>query len=94
MEKGESGAWVRAGHNGLDGSCPVNTHGGLLSEAHLTGHNHVIEAVQQLREGGVVDDLCDGPHTYDRSRCRQVRDPEIALVCGETGGSALLLRRG
>ncbi len=94
VKKGEAGAWVREGHNKLDGSCPVNTHGGLLSEAHIHGQNHVIEAVQQLRPEGVVDDLCEGPHTYDRTKCRQVRKPEIALVCGEAGGSSMLLRRG
>jgi acetyl-CoA acetyltransferase len=92
--RGEVGAWIREGHAGLDGGLPVNTHGGLLSEAHLLGLNHVIEAVQQLRVGGVVDDLCDGPHTYDRATCRQVRDPEIAFVCGVHGGSAVLLRKG
>jgi acetyl-CoA acetyltransferase len=94
VPKGDVGAWVRAGHNGLDGETPTNTHGGHLSEAYVQGLNHVIEAVQQLRPGGVVDDLCDGPHSYDRSRCRQVRNAEIALVCGEDGGSALLLRKG
>jgi hypothetical protein len=88
------GGWIREGHNKLDGDIPINTHGGLLSEAHIHGQNHVIEAVQQLRPEGVVDDLCEGPHTYDRSVCRQVRSPEIALVCGEGGGSSLLLRRG
>ena len=41
----------------------------------------VIEAVQQLRPGGVCDDLCNGPHTFDRTICRQVRDAEIALCC-------------
>ena len=87
------GAWVRERHNALDGDPPVNTHGGLLSEAHIHGLNHFIEAVQQLRPEGVRDDLCEGPHTFDRSRCRQVRDPRIALVCGEGGGSAMLLRR-
>ena len=94
VEKGSGGAWVRAGKNGLDGETPVNTHGGLLSEAHIHGLNHVIEAVQQLRPEGVVDDLCDGAHSYDRSVCRQVRAPEIGLVCGEGGASSLLLRRG
>ena len=93
VEKGGVGAWVRERHNALDGDLPVNTHGGLLSEAHIHGLNHFIEAVQQLRPEGVRDDLCEGPHTFDRSRCRQVRDPRIALVCGEGGGSAMLLRR-
>jgi len=94
VKKGEIGPWIREGHNRLDGDLPVNTHGGLLSEAHIHGLNHFIEAVQQLRPEGVIDDLCDGPHTYDRGVCRQVRNPEIALVCGECGDSAMLLRRG
>jgi acetyl-CoA acetyltransferase len=93
VPKGEVGAWVREGHNGLDGKCPVNTHGGLLSESYVQGLNHVIEAVQQLRPGGVGDDLCNGAHTYIRATCRQVRDAEIALCCGEEGGSSLLLRK-
>lgn len=91
--KGEVGRWVTEGRNGLDGDVPVNTHGGLHSEGHFTGLNHVVEAVQQLRPEGVVDDLCEGPHTFDRAKCRQVRDAEIALLCGEGGGSGMLLRR-
>ena len=61
VKKGEAGAWVTDGHNALDGPVPVNAHGGLLSEAHIHGLNHVIEAAQQLRPEGVVDDLCEGP---------------------------------
>ena len=94
VPEGQVGAWVREGRNGLDGDLPVNTHGGLLSEAHFMGLNHVVEAVQQLRTEGVVDDLCGGSHTYDRSICRQVRAPKIAFVCGVLGGSALLLEKG
>lgn len=90
---GQGGPWIRSGANSLDGACPVNTHGGLLSEGHFQGINHVLEAVQQLRPSGVADDLCDGVHDYDRQRCRQVRDAEIGLVCGNAGESALLLRR-
>jgi acetyl-CoA acetyltransferase len=89
---GEGAARIRAGDTGLDGPIPLNTHGGLLSEAYMHGLGHVIEAVQQLRPGGVVDDFCEGhAHDYDRSHCRQVRDAEVALVCGECGDSSLLL---
>src|SRR5438045_5580390 len=68
VPKGEVGPWVRAGNHGLDGPMPVNTHGGLLSEVYLQGLNHVVEAVQQLRREGVIDDLCEGAHTYDREK--------------------------
>lgn len=88
---GEAGASVRAGDTGLDGAIPVNTHGGLLSEAYMHGLGHVIEAVQQLRPGGVVDDFCKGAHDHDRAHCRQVRNARTALVCGESGDSALIL---
>jgi acetyl-CoA acetyltransferase len=88
---GEAAARVRAGDMGLDGPIPVNTHGGLLSEAYMHGLGHVIEAVQQLRPGGVVDDFCEGHHDHDRAHCRQVRDAKVALVCGECGDSSVLL---
>jgi acetyl-CoA acetyltransferase len=90
---GTSGAWIAEGQSGLDGATPVNTHGGLLSESYFMGLNHVIEAVQQLRPEGVIDDYCDGEHDYDRAHCRQVRDAQVGLVCGEFGLSSLILRR-
>ncbi|WP_051342429.1 thiolase C-terminal domain-containing protein [Pseudonocardia spinosispora] len=89
---GDAAAWVADGHAGLDGGTPVNTHGGLLSEAYTQGLGHVVEAVQQLRPHGVRDDLCQGEHTYDRTECRQVRAASLGLVCGQGGESALLLR--
>lgn len=89
---GQAPAAIRAGEFGLDGRVPVNTHGGHLSEGGLAGMGHIVEAVQQLRTGGVRDDHCRGTHDHDRTRCRQVRDAEVALVCGEAGDSALILR--
>jgi acetyl-CoA acetyltransferase len=48
-KKGEGGPFVESGAIRLDGSIPVNPHGGHLSEAYVVGVTHVREAVEQLR---------------------------------------------
>lgn len=49
VKDGGGGAFCAEGHIDLGGKLPVNTHGGLMAEGHLSGLNHVVEAVRQLR---------------------------------------------
>lgn len=47
--EGEAPHYVRETGISLGSAMPVNTNGGLMSEAHLSGYGHLVEMVRQLR---------------------------------------------
>jgi acetyl-CoA acetyltransferase len=73
--EGEGPSYVADVGVGLDSRLPVNTNGGLLSEAHLSGYGHIVEMVRQLRG------QADG---------RQLPDPSV-LQWSAPWGDALVL---
>ncbi|MBL7496399.1 lipid-transfer protein [Frankia sp. CNm7] len=58
---GEARDFIADGHIDLDGTIPVNTHGGLLGEAYIHGVNNILEAVRQLR-GTAANQVSDVRH--------------------------------
>jgi acetyl-CoA acetyltransferase len=77
--RGEGADYVLGPGIGPGSKVPVNTHGGLLAQAHIAGMNHVTEAVRQLRGNA-------GP--------AQVQGASLGLVTGYgdmSDGSLLVL---
>ena len=70
---GEARDFIRDGHIGLEGSLPVNPHGGLLGEAYIHGVNNILEGVRQIRGQAV----------------NQIEGAEHALVAGGRGAMVL-----
>jgi len=69
-KKGEGGKFVEDGRIELGGALPVNTGGGLLSQAHASGCLLVTEAAIQMRGA---------------AGARQVAGAETAIVSGQCG---------
>lgn len=78
--RGEGTDFIAGGDNiRVGGRIPINTSGGLLSEAYIHGYNLIIEAVRQIR----------GTSTS------QVDDVELSMVTGGPGlpTSGMILRK-
>jgi acetyl-CoA acetyltransferase len=75
---GEAAGWVQGGRIEPDGALPVNSSGGLLSEAHVGGWNSICEIARQLRGAAGPRQLADAEH----------------LLWGTAWGDAVLFSRG
>ena len=80
-KRGEVKDFVTAGGSGWAASCRSTRTAGSISEAHVWGTNHIVEATRQLRR---------------ECGARQVKDAEVGLVTGwgdfGDGGLAILRR--
>ncbi len=76
-QPGEAAAFTQNGRIEVGGDLPINTNGGLLSEAHIMGWNHQVEIVRQLR---------------GECGARQVKDAEIIQWANAYGDSLIYHR--
>ncbi|MBM3226842.1 MAG: hypothetical protein FJZ47_24010 [Candidatus Tectomicrobia bacterium] len=81
--KGEGGRYVASGALEPGRRPAVNTHGGNLSQAHLDGMSHIIEAVRQLR-GTAGTRQIDGARTALVSGFGGVFATSATVILGRT----------
>ena len=78
--EGEAPRFLAERGMGPGGTFPVNTHGGMLSEAYMHGWNHHVELVRQLR---------------GQAGARQLSNPRYAQYCfAEHGQTQTLIYEG
>jgi acetyl-CoA acetyltransferase len=70
---GEARDFIADGNIDLDGTLPVNPHGGLLGEAYIHGMNNILEGVRQIRG----------------TAANQLDNPEHVMVAGGRSGLIL-----
>jgi acetyl-CoA acetyltransferase len=80
-KKGEGGAFVESGAISLEGSLPIDTHGGNLSHSYINMASHIVETVRQLRG--------------DAGPC-QIKDAKFGMVEGGSSADEFvtIFRRG
>ena len=73
-DEGQSGAFIRSGATGADGSLPTNTDGGACNVGRRHGANFFIEVTRQLR--GTAGDRA------------LPNNPKVGVVSNAVGGFA------
>ena len=82
--KGEGGAFVADGRTGPDGSLPMNTGGGLLSESGMAGMQLLVEGVRQLRGANAATGKSRAPRPLWSAARAESCTPTPRQSCGDS----------